>query len=53
MAFQSMMDMDGFSVVDSKVVFDIYDAVSSAELIGDTFYEHKETLLAVHRKETL
>ena len=53
MAFQSMMDMEGLSVVDSKVVFDIYDAVSSEEPIGDTFYEHKETLLAVHRKETL
>ena len=53
MAFQSMMDMAGLSVVDSKVVFDIYDAVSTAEPIGDTFYEHKETLLAVHRKETL
>ena len=53
MAFQSMMDMVGLSVVDSKVVFDIYDVVSTVEPIGDTFYEHKETLLAVHRKETL
>ena len=53
MAFQSMMDMAGLSVVDSEVVFDIYDAVSTVESIGDTFYEHKETLLAVYRKETL
>ena len=53
MAFQSMMDIAGLSAVDSEVVFDVYDAVSAEEPIGDTFYEHKETLLAVHRKEIL